>query len=59
MDANIGEGWIGNRHPLSAFGDVYLEPADYPYTMSCTASDGGSTSVSGTAYEAEFEGFDS
>lgn len=50
----VGEGWIGDRHPLSAFGDVVLAPADYAFTAHCTTSDGVAWSQSGTAVESEF-----
>ena len=50
----VGEGWIGDRHPLSAFGNVILEPADHAFTARCTTSDGATWSQSGTAAESEF-----
>lgn len=57
MDAYVGEGWIGDHHPLSVFGNVHLDPADYPWTMTCTSSDGASWTGSGTATEDEFIGY--
>jgi hypothetical protein len=53
----VGEGWIGDRHPMSAFGKVTLDPADFPFTAYCATSDGVTWSQSGTAYHDEFVGF--
>jgi hypothetical protein len=54
MVVDVGEGWIGDRHPLFVRVTVVLEPADYPYTTTCTTSDGVTWSGSGTAVESEF-----
>jgi hypothetical protein len=53
-DENVGEGWIGDGHPLVAFADLILDPAEYQFNAHCTTSDGAAWSQSGTAHYDEF-----
>jgi len=54
----IGEPWIGNFHPYAVdFDNIILTPGEYPYTTTCTASDGVSWHGSGTAHEEQFIGY--
>ncbi len=54
----IGEPWIGNFHPYVVwFDNIDLTPGEYPYTTTCTTSDGVSWTGSGTAHQEQFIGY--
>ena len=56
VSSYVGEEWVGDYHVFMVTMDIYLEPADYSYTTTCTTSDGVSWSGSGTATQDLFIG---
>ncbi len=52
----IGAEWVGDFHVFLRWVDITLTPGEYPYTATCTSSDGASWSGSGVADEAGWTG---
>jgi hypothetical protein len=52
----IGAEWVGDFHVFMTSADVSLAPADYPFSVTCTTSDGASWSGSGFADAARWTG---